>query len=133
VRERFAGDVLEREVRPAIVLADRVEGHDVRVVEARGRAGLLEETLDAMDLHDRALDELQRDPAAERDVLREVDLAHRPLAEEAADPEVTDPRVFGEQRIWPIRMISHVSINDLPVIAGVKLRDVKSCYRFQTS
>src|SRR5262249_53346229 len=97
----LALDVLEREVRPAVVLAERVERHDVRVVEARSRAGLLEESLDAAALHDGALDELQRHRAAEREVLREVDLAHAALAEEAANPEPADDRALGEQRIVP--------------------------------
>jgi hypothetical protein len=79
--------------------ADRVERDDVGVVEARGRARLLEEALGDVVLHDRALEQLQRDPAAERQVLGQVDLAHRALAEQAADAEVSHPRALGERAL----------------------------------
>src|SRR5690349_17106421 len=45
------------------------------------------------------LDELQRDPAADLRVLREVDLPHRALAEQAAELEVADASVLGKHRL----------------------------------
>jgi hypothetical protein len=85
------------------VLPHHVQRHDVRVAQARRRTRLLEEALHAIAPHHRALDELQRHPPPERHVLRQVDLAHRALAEEPADLEVADARAFREQRVRSVR------------------------------
>ena len=47
-RERVALDVLHHEVVAGLALADLEDGDDVRVVDARGEARLVEEHLDEL-------------------------------------------------------------------------------------
>jgi hypothetical protein len=75
--ERLALEPLHHDVMLALVLADVVDGADVRVVEGRGGAGLaLEPFHRARVLRQLGGKELQRDAAAEAQVLGLVDDAH---------------------------------------------------------
>jgi hypothetical protein len=94
--ELLADDVLHRDVRDAVVLVDVVHVDDVRMVEQRADAGLVEE-----HLHDpRIVGELGAEPldddllleAGHRGLPREIDLGH------AADREATDQRVTSAER-----------------------------------
>ena len=71
----------------AVVLADGVDLHDVRMGQLGRRLGLALEALDELGVVRKVLgDDLQRDDAAERFLVRFVDDRHSPLAELAKDP-----------------------------------------------
>jgi hypothetical protein len=79
-------EVLEREVRAAAVLAGAVDGDDVGVAERGGRARLVEEARDrAAARRCLAAHELEGHAPPEREVAREVDLAHPSARQEAED------------------------------------------------
>ena len=95
--EGLAGEVLHREVEPAGVLADEVDVRDVRVDDAGLRAGLAHEALAELRIAGERLGEhLHGDGAIEREVGREVDLAHAAGAEAALDAEVAELAAGGE-------------------------------------
>ncbi len=91
--ERRAGDVLHREVQPAVVLADEVDVRDVRVLDASLCARFADQPIAARGVvRGRGRQHLDRDRAIEREVGREVDLAHAARAEEALDAVVAQAR-----------------------------------------
>ena len=84
--ERLAVDVLHRDERAAVVLADVVDAHDVRVREPRGEACLAQEARAQLVVAREVLGEaLQRDGTVELDVAREVDDRHRAVPERALE------------------------------------------------
>ena len=73
----------------APLAADRVDRHDVRVVQAGGGLGLELEPLQLPGVERRGeRQDLQRHPAAQRELLGLVDDAHAAPADLAEDPEV---------------------------------------------
>ena len=84
--ERLAVDVLHRHERTAVVLADVVDVHDVRMREPRGEPCLAEKARAQLVVAREILGEaLQRDGAVELDVAGEVDDRHRAVAERALE------------------------------------------------
>ena len=98
--ERPPLDELHGVVMHAAVAADGEDRHEVRVVEVRRRLGLDLEPLDPPRV-DRGgeREDLQRDPAAERDLLGLVDDPHPAPAQLADDPEVAQPRGRDHRRL----------------------------------
>ena len=93
LRQALAFDELHRVVVDAAFAADRVDGDDVRVVERGGGAGFVLEAGELLLVeHRRERQHLQRDAAAERELLRFVDHAHAAAAELAEDAEVAELR-----------------------------------------
>ena len=81
-------EVFEGEVWRPVVLADGVDRHDVRVVEASRDSRLEHEAIEGLLVHQGGgADELERDLPAELDVTGEVDVAHPASTEEADDSE----------------------------------------------
>ena len=77
----------------ALVLADLVDGDDVRMVERRGGARLLREAQIVLrTLVETLGEQLDRDDAAEAGVARPVEPAHAAGAELAQDLEAADVR-----------------------------------------
>ena len=95
-RERLAAHVVHREEVPTVVDVDLVDRHDVRVVDGRGDARLVEEHLDERRLTTKVrVDDLQREQsleAAEPAGAPEVERGHRPLSELAQHPVAPDAR-----------------------------------------
>ena len=92
-REAPAEDELHRDVGEALVLADLVNGDDVRMVQGRGGARLLSEAQIVLRTLVEALGEqLDRDDAPEGRVARAVEPAHAAGAELAQDLEAADVR-----------------------------------------
>ena len=84
--ERLAVDVLHRHERPAVILADVVDVHDVRMREPRGEARLAKKACAQLVVTREVLGEaLQRDGASELDVANEVDDRHRAVPERALE------------------------------------------------
>ena len=92
--ERLTGDELHDDERPAVQLADVVDGDDIRVVEQGRQPGLTREAL-GRDVVRRQLvrHELDRDEPAQPRIARLVDLSH------AAGPEGADDLVDADR--WP--------------------------------
>ena len=79
----LAGDVLEDDVLPAVLLAAVDHGDDVRVRELRDRARLAAETLDVVGVGGELLvQHLQRDVTLEQPVVSPVDARHAACADE---------------------------------------------------
>ena len=79
-------DVLHDEVRRSFVLAERVHGEDVRMRDARHRAGLDgEELAQVLVLEELGADELDGDVAVEAIVVRQRHDAHAARAERTDD------------------------------------------------
>jgi len=98
----LALDVLQRHVGEAVVLAHRVDGHDVGVVEAGGGAGLEEETVEGLLGADGGgMQHLERHLAAQLRVPRQVDLAHAAAVEQPQHPEVVDLLVLQQELAGP--------------------------------
>ena len=73
----------------AVVLADFVDLHDAGVHERGGGAGFVMETADVVRIAGQlGVEHLERDLPAERKLLGQIDLGHRPAAEPAEDVEV---------------------------------------------
>ena len=86
VGERLAVDVLHRDVRDAVGLADVEDLDDVRVRQPRGDPPLAEEARAQVVVAGEILGEtLERDVAAELDVAGEVDHGHRAVTERPLD------------------------------------------------
>jgi len=80
--ERLAGDILHREVQPAGFLPDEVDVADVRVGDPGLRPRLADHALATHRIAgDRGGQHLDRDRPLEREIGREVDLAHASGAE----------------------------------------------------
>ena len=89
--EHFAFDVLHHEEVGALVLADVVDGGDVRGAKRRGRARLGQEARAALRIALRLGGEkLQRDLASKARVLGEIHVAHAAGAEPVTYPIVLD-------------------------------------------
>ncbi len=84
VAEALALDQLHHEVRTVRVFAPVVDRHDVRVVEARGRACLVAEALARP--FGRCRRHLHRDPSIEQHVARGEDLAHAADSQQLLEP-----------------------------------------------
>ena len=96
--QRFAFDQLRDDVARLVVIADFVNGQDVRVVQRRRRARLLQEAGDALGIGTQALEqELDRHRPAERRIVRLVDLAHAAAAEQGADLVTADGGAGGKR------------------------------------
>src|SRR5262245_30048667 len=81
-REVAAGDILEREKRPALVLADLVDLHDVRVLEASDGFGLAAKARKRGGIQSLVgVNHLERDDALEICLPRLVDDPHAAAAE----------------------------------------------------
>ncbi len=75
--ERFALDILHRDVLAAVGFADLVDGADVRVIERGGRARLLQQAPTRVGIGLRLRrQEFQGDAAAELQVIGEKHLGH---------------------------------------------------------
>jgi hypothetical protein len=75
---------LHRQVTAVVEVADLVDGHDVRVVERRGRPRLLlEAARDVRMIGETWPQHLHRDLASEAVVVGQVDLSHAAAAEQA--------------------------------------------------
>ncbi len=86
VLERRPRDVLHHEVVEAAFALDAVDRDDVRVVELGGGLGLLlEPAHDLIVLGDVGRQQLDRDLALEREIVREEHRAHPALAEHPLD------------------------------------------------
>ena len=90
LRERLALEQLHRDEQLAAVLADLVDLADVRMIDARRRAGLAPEALARRLVAGQRGHRLERDGALEPLVARGVDDAHPALAELAHDGVVPD-------------------------------------------
>ena len=74
----------------AIFLADFVNLHDAAVDEGGGGAGFMVEAADVVGVAGEiGVENFERDLPAERNLLGEVDLGHRPTTEAAEDEEVS--------------------------------------------
>jgi hypothetical protein len=103
-----AFDVLHRDVEDAVVFAGRDRPHDVRMVEARRQLRLPEEAPpEALVPGELGREQLQRN-AASRGVFREVDRAHRPLADERRDPEPRHDCACGDRCTHPVGRVLQV-------------------------
>src|SRR5262249_13668080 len=100
VGEALALDELHGEVAPAVVLADLVDRHDMRVVETGDGLGLVAEASEVVVAGPGPCAEhLQRDEAVEGALAGLVDDAHAAAAEDAVDlvvAEVTHACAAGE-------------------------------------
>ena len=97
--ERLTVDELHGVVVHAAFAADGVDGHDVRVVQARRRLRLVVEALQLPRVHRRReRQHLQRHPPAQRHLLRLVDDAHAAPAHLAHDAKSPS----GSDNTWPI-------------------------------
>ena len=84
--ERLAVDVLHRDVRASVSLADVEHPHDVRMRQPRGEASLAQEARTQVFVPRKVLREpLQGDVPVELPVAREIDDGHRAVAEGALD------------------------------------------------
>jgi hypothetical protein len=92
--ERRAVEVLERQVGATVEEARPVHRDDVRVVEARGGARLVEKPCHGGWVE--ALDELERDASPQLLVEGEVDLAHGALADQVLDAKPVDGGVWSQ-------------------------------------
>jgi len=93
VVDRFGGrfGVSARPAGPDLVVADLVDGDDVRVVQGGGRPGLGDEAAHPLLVADQLRrQDLERDAPLELLVLRDVDLAHAAGAERADDAVMGD-------------------------------------------
>ena len=102
--ERLAVDVLHRDVRDAVGLADVEDLDDVRMRQPRGDPPLAQEARAQVLVAREILGEaLERDVAAELDVAREVDDRHRAVTERALDlvPAGDERRGQRPPHPWP--------------------------------
>jgi hypothetical protein len=80
--ERFAVEKLHRDIRHAVDDAEIIDVDDVRVLEPRGRARLLEKARDRVGVERLVgVEDLQRDALVERRLARLEHSAERPCAE----------------------------------------------------
>ena len=90
--QRYAVNVFGGEELRAVGVSDIVDGEDVGVIERGNGTGLALEAAQPLFVRQRPMREhLQRQPAAEPDVLGEVDLRH------AARPEWLQHPIVGQQ------------------------------------
>ncbi len=90
--ESQALDELHHVIGQPLVFADAEDRHDVGVVQPGRRAGLPLEPLLGPGVHQELTgQDLQRDVAAERDLLGLVDDAHAAAADLADDPVIAQP------------------------------------------
>ena len=89
--QRLAVEPLHGDERRPCVLADFIDGADVRMIECRGGPRFATEPFDRGNVgrHHRG-QKLQRDLASKRQILREIHLAHPADAEQRLDSVVTD-------------------------------------------
>ena len=90
VGERFALDVLHRDVRPVVLLAAGVDRDDVGVAQRRRRARLAEEAVHDFLVVDFLADHLDRDLAIELGVAAQIHRAHAARADLPDDFEDAD-------------------------------------------
>ena len=91
VRQQFALDVLHHDVVGPLVLADVVDGGDVRRAQRRGRARLGQKSRASLLVVLRlGRQKLERDLTTEPGVFGEIDLAHAACPEAVPDPVVLD-------------------------------------------
>ena len=95
-RERAPRDVLHREERVPVHLADIVDLHDVRVLEPRDRLDLHAEAGQLLRPDAQARDHLQRDRALELDLRRLVHDAHAPLVDQFQELVAQRQQFLGE-------------------------------------
>jgi hypothetical protein len=119
VERSASGEVAERpavhelvgnEVRARRV-ADVVNRDDVRVIQRRHRFGFADEPGQAILVVGKCgRQNLQRDPAAEADVLSEIHLAHPALAEGTDDLVVPESCALGQRH--RVRIAGPTPVND---------------------
>jgi hypothetical protein len=91
VRERPALDEFHRDEVDAVLRADFVNGHDVGMLQRRGRFGFLDETRLAFgDRGHRRWQYFQRHRAAEVQILGPIDGAHAAFADLGLDLEMSE-------------------------------------------
>ena len=84
-----AGDVFLRDVMDAVFLADFVNLHDAAVHERGGRPRFVMESANVVRIAGQlGVEHLECDLPAERKLLGQIDLGHRPAAQPAEDEEV---------------------------------------------
>ena len=89
--QRAAFDVLHRDVRAAVDLADVVDGGDVRVVDRRRQACFLDEPLAPRFIpRQRGANQLEGRSALQLQVFDEEDLSHSALPQTFEDTVVSD-------------------------------------------
>ena len=89
VGDRQSVDVLHREVMDSAFAADGVDRHDIRMMQRRGRAGLVLKTLQLFRIHVRSeRQHFQRDSSTQRNLFRFVNNPHPAPTEKPDDPEV---------------------------------------------
>jgi hypothetical protein len=99
--ERLPLDEFHRQEAATLELPYLVDGDDVRMVEGRGRAGLLLEPAgDVGASGERWAQELDRHLSSQPRILREVHLAHAPAAEQADDVVDADPAARERPRMF---------------------------------
>ena len=95
--EVIALHVLHCEVQGAVDLAGGVDRDDIGVLEARGELRLEEKpAAEAIVVRELGREHLQCHLAAQMDVLREVDRAHRAATDEPFDAEACHSRAEGD-------------------------------------
>ena len=86
--EIVTGDEAHREEEHAVLLADALDRHDARVVEARREPGLAQEALAERRVEgERRGDQLERHRVPRRRITREIDDTHATATEHALEPE----------------------------------------------
>ena len=91
-----------------------MDGDNVGVIEAAGRAGFLEETLEGGPVSlGRGRQLLDGDRAVEEGVLRQVDRPEGALTERARDAVLKEGVAKGEWHVWSLR-------HRLVVLIGVR-------------
>ena len=124
--EPVAVDQLHHDVGLAVLFAVAVDLDDVRMVDRRQRARLLQKLVHERPvLPDALLHHLERDRAAERLVVRLVHRAHAALAQLVDQQEVREPRRHLELRAAggaPYRR-KRVAVRDVQLLAAVGARD----------
>ena len=84
-----AGHVFLHDVVDALVLADFVDLHDAGMHQCGGGAGFVMKPADIVRIAGQLfVEHLERDLPAERKLLGQIDLGHRPAAKPAEDVEV---------------------------------------------
>ena len=89
--ECFTANELHREIEDAVLFADRIGLHDIRVADLAGGTGFAEQTVDILLVIQKLiLQYLQRHRAVQGNLFGQKNLAHPALAQGAFNHEVTD-------------------------------------------
>jgi hypothetical protein len=88
--EALAADVLGDQEGMPLELADAVDHHHVRVLDASHRPRLDEEAVAVLGVRRHVADELHRDRTVEHVVVREIDAAHAAATEQTDQPVLVE-------------------------------------------